>query len=486
MASGRLRLCLAAAVGILGFAAWPAHAPAGVASVEERLLIYNAADGEQNDVRIAFDGTVTVVRDSAGVTAGPGCTPTDRGDSVRCDVNFYIDLGLFFSRKYIRVLLRDGNDRAAIADPGPGKVGPGAVLDGGSGDDLLRGGSGNNEFSGGDGNDMLIGGRAVNRFLEGPQGGGSDTLVVRSGHAWIRYVGRRNPVSVTLDGRANDGEAGEGDRVRVGSFARRGGLTIEGGEAGDHLQGTRGNDVLVGGPGADTLRGEGGDDVLLVSESRSGAIVRTGKDRAADRADGGPGPDILWGNQGPNRLAGGPGRDTIVAGGGDDTLDARDGEADDVGCGPGFDRALLDPLDFWRNGRDACERPRRPVAATAAFAGLDSDDPFETLIGTQRTADAYVGCPGDAPTRCVGAARVVRGAIVLGSTWIDIARNRTPLVFIRINATGRRLVKAHGRLRVALEVESRDRRGVWRRTRATGLRLEYIDPADVDYGPEDP
>jgi hypothetical protein len=83
------------------------------------------------------------------------------------------------------------------------------------------------------------------------------------------------------------------------------------------------DDVLRAGLGDDHLFGEGGDDVLH---------GQTGD----DVLDGGPGDDLLRGGYGNDRLRGGPG---------DDLVQARDGMVDSIDCGPGNDRASVDPED---------------------------------------------------------------------------------------------------------------------------------------------
>ena len=72
--------------------------------------------------------------------------------------------------------------------------------------------------------------------------------------------------------------------------------------------------AIVGLGGGDVLRGLGGDDLL----------------------SGGAGDDGLYG---------GPGNDVLLAGRGEDLVVARDGDQDYVGCGPGRDTAIVDPVD---------------------------------------------------------------------------------------------------------------------------------------------
>ena len=83
------------------------------------------------------------------------------------------------------------------------------------------------------------------------------------------------PIAASIDGVANDGEAGEGDNIATDVES------IVGGSAGDTLTGGAGNETLIGGAGNDTLSGLAGDDVL----------------------DGGAGADHLDGGAGPWRRA---------------------------------------------------------------------------------------------------------------------------------------------------------------------------------------
>ena len=162
------------------------------------------------------------------------------------------------------------------------------TLQGGEGDDVLRGAAGADGLDGGEGNDDLDGG-SEGDVLAG--GGGTDLA---------RYDGRTGAVSLSIDGQANDGEAGEGDNV---------GADIE------NLLGGGGADTLIGSAGANTLDGGGGNDSI----------------------DGQGGSDVLRG------------------GDGDDLVSARDGVGDSVDCGGGADEAVLDDADTIAG----CERTNR-------------------------------------------------------------------------------------------------------------------------------
>lgn len=163
----------------------------------------------------------------------------------------------------------------------------GASSVGTAGADTLLGTAAADQLYGYDGSDTLIG-------LEGDDdldgGLGGDVLRGGGGIDAATYAGRAGAVAVTIDGRADDGEAGEGDNVST---------DIE--------------DVF-GGEGPDNLTGSG----------------------AANLLDGAGGGDLL---------VGGGGADQFFGGAGDDEIQARDGVADVVECGSGSDRAAVDTDD---------------------------------------------------------------------------------------------------------------------------------------------
>jgi Ca2+-binding RTX toxin-like protein len=171
-------------------------------------------------------------------------------------------------------------------------------LDGGPGNDTLEGGVGADMFDDGNGNDAISGGVGGDTWHAGP---GADTFTPGDGTETVDYSGRANPVTITFNGAADDGEAGEGDNV-----------------------------------GAD-----------------------------AEEAYGGAGSDVIVGNDLGGRLHGGPGDDRISEGAaedrlegeeGNDTIDARDRRFDSVDCGPGFDTLLADPGDTGENCEIAPDR----------------------------------------------------------------------------------------------------------------------------------
>jgi Ca2+-binding RTX toxin-like protein len=166
-------------------------------------------------------------------------------------------------------------------------------------------------------------------------------------------------VAVTLDAGADDGVAGERDDLR--------GLERIQTVAGGRYVGTDGADELLVGGEATTVEGRGGDDTIFTSYS-------------ADVIDGGAGADTIRGYGGADRITGGPGSDTLFGDtadhvgnaltctiqSGNDVIDARDGERDDVDCGLGTDRALVDTLDV----HVRCEDVQVGAPATGGVGGV--------------------------------------------------------------------------------------------------------------------
>jgi Ca2+-binding RTX toxin-like protein len=147
----------------------------------------------------------------------------------------------------------------------------------------------------GPGNDLILGDDAFDDIVIGGPGadqlhGGSSPTHPRYEGDTVRYDTATGPVTVTLDGQANDGEAGEADNVYP-DFEQ-----VVGSDFADLLSGSNAHDDLSGRNGDDTIAGLGGED-------------------------------WVWGNNG------------------DDTIDARDGERDLIGCGVGNDTVLADAVD---------------------------------------------------------------------------------------------------------------------------------------------
>src|SRR4051794_40587108 len=149
----------AALVAAFALAFMPASgALASSATVSGGTLTFIAAEGENNDVSIAYDSAISAYKitdASSPVTGGPGCGGLDH--EIDCE-----DRGI----SVIVINLRDGNDKWT---GGPIKIVP--SVDGGAGNDDL---SGIGFLNGGDGDDKLTS-LDVDTQLDG--GAGNDTLV---------------------------------------------------------------------------------------------------------------------------------------------------------------------------------------------------------------------------------------------------------------------------------------------------------------------
>jgi Ca2+-binding RTX toxin-like protein len=114
------------------------------------------------------------------------------------------------------------------------------------------------------------------------------------------------------------------------------GEVIKGTNGADRISGRGGDDLINGKRGRDRLRGNGGDDTLIGAKGKD----RLKGGRGEDRLLGGPGKDRIVGGAGENQLnmvdgveQGSPGNDVIKA---------RNGQPDEIDCGAGQDKAIVD------------------------------------------------------------------------------------------------------------------------------------------------
>jgi hypothetical protein len=289
-------------VATLGLVALPSAALGATVTVSAGTLEYHAGSAETNDVTIRRSPSIYDITDPGlftpiGATGGCSTGPTP---TATCPSGSLVTS--------ILVLLDDGNDRSTILSIDPARTDP-ATIHGEGGLDDLRGGGADDSLFGDGGDDTLDG------------AGGSDVMSGGFGVDTVTYKNRvANPVTVTLDGLANDGESGEADTVM--------------------------SDVenVVGGGGPDTLSGDAGANTL----------------------SGGPGNDAIDGGGGPDVLDGGQDDDAIIA---------RDGSADTVACGTGNDTAVVDALDVVASD---CETVDRPSGPPSGGGGTPETQPPQT------------------------------------------------------------------------------------------------------------
>ena len=324
---------------------------------------------------------------------------------------------------------------AGTADDGAAGEGDDVAADveavvGGAGDDVLTGGPAGDRLDGGDGSDIVSGGDGDDTLLGGGTDAGADRLFgergadrLEGGGGADRLDGADGPDSLAGGGGNDDLDGGnESDRVAGGPGLDRvaGGpgddvlegaaMPLVGADGADVLDGGEGSDTLSGGPGDDTLAGGPGADALSGGDGDGDAVdygpvrvpVRVSFDDVADdgpagerddvrsdieRLEGGQHDETVRGTDRAERLRGSEGEDYLDGAGGADELDgglagdvlrSRDGAPDRVGCGPGIDFAIVDPVDRVQSDCELVDeggdRPRlgrqgivEPAAGSAAM-----------------------------------------------------------------------------------------------------------------------
>jgi hypothetical protein len=174
-------------------------AEAATVSVEGDALRVVAGPGETNSLSLAIaDDRLTVSDGGApeSLAAGPGCELDDTTEEASCpasgvarveldagDADDEVDAGIALPT---RLAGGPGSDRLAYLPAlEPFAIAPGAILEGGEGEDSLEGGPGDDLLDGGDGDDVAAGGDGDDRVLgdrgrDGVDGGaGNDRLEVR-------------------------------------------------------------------------------------------------------------------------------------------------------------------------------------------------------------------------------------------------------------------------------------------------------------------
>jgi hemolysin type calcium-binding protein len=266
-------------------------------------------DVRRERVRLSVDGRVVIAQT---LPWSGGGTPALMAESLT-GTSHWQYLGYDTTPSLPRCTMRGtpGPDRL-VGGPGPDVIcgGDGAdeltggggddVLIGGLGADVLRGGPGRDTLVGGDDadvldggtqDDTLYGGMGQDRFPALPEPDGADVLSGGGGYDTADYRARTTAVTVSLDGRADDGAAGERDRV--GRDRWSGDSEIEavlGGAAADTLTGDNWRNSLTGGGGTDVLRGLGGEDSLDAVDGAPNDVVDGGD--LIDSCQGDPG-DVL-------------------------------------------------------------------------------------------------------------------------------------------------------------------------------------------------
>jgi Ca2+-binding RTX toxin-like protein len=451
---------------VVVFAAIPATANAGTLSVQGGVLSYT-----ETDVDATNTVTVSLSTDKTRITV------SDIGRSGGKSLSLKTDGSCTISRQTgncpaagvtsIAISTTDQNDRITQTTPIASR---------------LMGGNGNDTITGGPGDDVLIG------------EGGADTLVGKDGRDTADYSARAAPVSVSLNGSADDGEGGEKDNVAsdvenlVGGSAddqlagndgdnallgNAGNDILGGGGGNDQLDGSAGDDTLAGGTGSDSIVGGDGTDTASYAEAGAGVrVVLDGKpgDGAAGENDsvdtesvtGSPADDTLIGNGGANALAGGGGNDRILGGNGvdaldggpgDDILQSLDGEKETVTCGDGEDGVVSDRDDV----RTDCDYIKyRPLAASATALHVSG--------GAVR---APVRCSPATAEGCRGRISLKAGRTTLGTLTYKLTAGRRWVAKVKLSRKGKRYVAKRRVTTASLVVRDVDATGDANRTTQT-------------------
>lgn len=368
-------------------AAAPASAATGVSvqTVEGLTVVVAADDDSAGDIEVSQgildDGTdrpFVAVKSLSGAAPGADCVQ-DGATVVGCIGQFdaVVVAGNGGDDKVTLRLIHDGlPPLSGVVTGGTGSdtlksppnfldvPQPETFFDGGDGNDTIVGGNGTDELHGGEGNDTMQGFEGTDELhgeggddsvsggKEEPETNVADIVDGGPGLDSIPDVdadynrGYDDDVSVTLDGVANDGEAGENDNViaveQLLISANR--ATIVGSEAAEQftvdansssVKGMGGNDRLIAWDGADALEGGDGDDFLV----------------------GGFGNDVLDGGAGVDQFNGDRTESNVIAIG-NDQIRARDGNAEQIDCGIGSDTAEVDATDVVAATCESVDRPQ--------------------------------------------------------------------------------------------------------------------------------
>jgi len=343
-------------------------------------------DADTDNITMSSDGTTLTVTDTGagGVTAMTGCSQVN-GTTAACPLTPLggVRLRFFFAT------LGDGVDSFTNQNfEADGQVfnfeqTGSKTIDGGPGDQFIGGGGDSDTLNGGAGDDSLFDGA---NDSDAPTGG-DDALIGGPGHDATSYGrGTATPMTVTLDGVANDGYPGEFDNVQTEDVST--------GAGDDVIVGDADPNALAGFGGADRVSGMGGgDDLSGDFNSGAGMVTRiTGDPAVNDVVDGGAGRD-------------------------------------DIDCGISLDVALHDAAD---NVAPNCER----------IGALPAGESAE--VRAKRKAKVPLICPSAEAASCVGKVVVTVGGKKLAKGKFSIAAGATKRVAAKLSKQGLRRLNAAG------------------------------------------
>lgn len=392
-----IRLCL----GMLtALAALVLAAPAAASTIDldgNDLEIDGDANSDQ--ITVSTDGTTLTVVDTGvgGATSGGAPCIQVNGTTVACPVNppaaptitrFEVDLDngvdSFTNQNFVT------NDGHVHSSDGSGDPATGSkTIVGGPGSQSINGGADNDNLSGGEGDDLLTdGGDGDNSAVPT---GGTDVLDGGPGEDFAAYSrSGSTPLSLSLDGVANDGQAGEADNL----------LNIEdvtGGEGDDTITGNASANSLLGLQGKDTISGLGGNDQLGGDFGSGSVAVLRG---------------IPLNTGADDTLIGGPGRDGLE-------------------CGGGVDVGVRDPSD--------------DVSANCERVGADPTGDSSGLSGKKKNKfKVGIACPESEGTACSGKLSVTSNGKQIAKGKFSVAAGQTKNAKAKLSKKGAKAVKKAG------------------------------------------
>jgi Ca2+-binding RTX toxin-like protein len=276
----------------------PASAAAGTVARTDAAMTYTADGAADENVTVGIDGSVAYVDSVRGVT-DPGGSCTLLANRVECPLVPLFVVTFLGSGDTLRTGVGTGS--AAVDVHGGGGADDlegtpnadrmlgeedGDLLDAGAGNDTLDGGLGSDYLYDGAGDDTVSGGPGDDHLTAGS---GRDNFGGGEGSDSADYSDRGGPVTITLDGVADDGETGVVDNIGADVEEASGGAgadRIVGNPSGNRLHGRGGNDSIVGGSAEDRVEGDEGDDTI---DTRDGVY---------DSVDCGPGADTVYADLG--------------------------------------------------------------------------------------------------------------------------------------------------------------------------------------------
>jgi hypothetical protein len=195
-------------------------------------------------------------------------------------------------------------------------------------------------------------------------------------------------VSLTLDGAANDGFAGETDNL----------IAIEnlsGGVGNDTLVGDGSSNELDGSGGSDVVAGQGGNDVLR-GDGLSGVPIRGGAPT-------------------------GPTNDTVIGGEGRDELD----------CGSDVDVGIRDPRD--------------EVSVNCERIGADVTSESAPVTGKKNNQlKLTVACPESEGAKCVGKLKLTSNDKKIGKGKFTVGAGKSKQAKVKLSKKGVKTLKKAG------------------------------------------